>query len=170
MRPVRRFRSLRHMSTSSTATTHHWPRRIILGLLAFGLFIGIAGAIYENISEARDRRANAMPGKLFDVGGYKIHIVCAGEGNPTVILESGLGDSYLSWRKVQSQIAQFSRVCSYDRAGLGYSETSTRPRTSRVMAEELHALLQAAGIAPPYVLVGHSLGGFNVRVFASLYR
>ncbi len=158
------------MSTSSPAPSYHWPRRIILGLLAFGLLIAIAGAIYENISEARDRRANAMPGKLFDVGGHKMHIVCVGDGKPATILESGLGDSYLSWRKVQAQIAQFSRVCSYDRAGLGYSETSSRPRTSKVMVEELHALLQAEGVAPPYVLVGHSLGGFNVRVYASLYR
>ncbi len=158
------------MSTSSPAPSHHWPRRIILGLLAVGLLIAIAGAIYENISQARDRRANAMPGTLVDVGGYKMHIVCVREGEPATILESGLGDSYLSWRKVQAQIAQFSRVCSYDRAGLGYSETSSRPRTSKVMAEELHALLQAAGVPPPYVMAGHSLGGFNVRVFASLYR
>ncbi len=159
------------MSTSSPAPSHHWPRRIILGLLAFGLFAAIAGAIYESISEGRDRRANAMPGKLFDVGGYKMHIVCVGEGEPATILESGLGDSYLSWRKVQAQIAQFSRVCSYDRAGLGYSDSSSRrPRTSKVMAEELHALLRAANIAPPYILVGHSLGGLNVRVFTRLYR
>lgn len=132
--------------------------------------IATAGAIYENISEARDRRANPMPGRLFDGGGFKMHLNCAGKGSPTVILESGLGDTYVSWRKVQPQIAQFSRVCSYDRAGLGYSESSSRPRTSRVMAEELHSLLQAAGVTPPYILVGHSLGGFNVRVYASLYR
>ncbi|HET7890936.1 MAG TPA: alpha/beta hydrolase [Candidatus Sulfotelmatobacter sp.] len=158
------------MSISSPAPSHHWPRRIILGLLACGLAAAIAGAIYESISEARDRRANAMPGKLFDAGGFKMHIDCVGQGSPTVILESGLGDTYVSWRKVQPQIAQFSRVCSYDRAGLGYSDSSSRPRTSKVMAEELHTLLQAAGVAPPYVLVGHSLGGFNVRLYASLYR
>lgn len=132
--------------------------------------IATAGAIYENISEARDRRANPMPGRLFDAGGFKMHLNCAGKGSPTVILESGLGDTYVSWRKVQPQIAQFSRVCSYDRAGLGYSESSSGPRTSKVMAKELHALLQAASVPPPYVLVGHSLGGFNVRVYASLYR
>ena len=158
------------MPTPSSAPSHHWPRRIILGLLAFGLIIAIAGAIYEKISEAHGRSANTMPGKLFDVGGYKMHIDCVGKGSPTVILESGLGDTYVSWRKVQPQIAEFSRVCSYDRAGLGYSESSSRPRTSKVMAQELHSLLQAAGIAPPYVLVGHSLGGFNVRLYASLYR
>ncbi len=99
-----------------------------------------------------------------------MHIDCTGEGSPVVILESGLGDSYISWRKVQPQIAQFTRVCSYDRAGLGYSDSSARPRTSKVIAGELHALVQAAGIAAPYVLVGHSMGGYNVRLYASLYR
>ena len=157
------------MSTCPPAPSHHWPRRIILGVLAFGFVVAIAGAIYESISESRDRTANTMPGKLVVVGGFKMHINCVGDGNPTVILESGLGDTYISWRKVQPQIAKFSRVCSYDRAGLGYSESSSRPRTSEVMAEELHALLRSAGIAPPYILVGHSMGGFIVRLFASLY-
>jgi pimeloyl-ACP methyl ester carboxylesterase len=125
--------------------------------------------IYENISEARDRRFNPEDGRLYDVGGFKMHMACTGEGSPAVILESGLGDTYVSWRKVQPQIAKFTRVCSYDRAGLGYSESSPQPRTSKVMAAELHSLLKAAGIAPPYVLVGHSMGGYNVRLYASLF-
>jgi pimeloyl-ACP methyl ester carboxylesterase len=136
----------------------------------FVLVVACAGAIYENISEARDRRFNPMTGRFFDVGGYRMHIDCAGEGSPTVILESGLGDTYISWRKVQPQVAIITRVCSYDRAGIGYSESSSQPRTSKVMAAELHSLLQAAGVAPPYVLVGHSMGGYNVRLYASLYR
>jgi pimeloyl-ACP methyl ester carboxylesterase len=134
------------------------------------LFLVVAGFLFENISETRDRRFNAMAGRRFDVGGYKMHMDCTGEGTPTVILNAGLGDTYLSWRKVQPQIAKFVRVCSYDRAGLGYSDSSSRPRTSKDIAEELHALLQAAHVAPPYVLVGHSLGGYEVRLFASLYR
>jgi pimeloyl-ACP methyl ester carboxylesterase len=134
------------------------------------LFLVVAGFLFENISETRDRRFNAMAGRRFDVGGHKMHMDCTGEGTPTVILNAGLGDTYLSWRKVQPQIAKFVRVCSYDRAGLGYSDSSSRPRTSKDIAEELHALLQAAHVAPPYVLVGHSLGGYEVRLFASLYR
>jgi len=126
--------------------------------------------IYENISEARDRRFNAMPGRLVDVGGHKMHIDCTGEGTPAVILDSGLGDTYTSWRNVQPQVTKFTQVCSYDRAGLGYSDPSSQLRTSKVFAEELHALLHAAGIAPPYVLVGHSMAGFDVRLYVSLYR
>jgi pimeloyl-ACP methyl ester carboxylesterase len=125
-----------------------------------------------------------MPGRLLQVSGSTMHIECMEEGSlgqgsmgqgsreqgrPTVILESGLGDSYISWRKVQPEIAKFARVCSYDRAGLGFSDSSSRPRTSRVIAEELHGLLQAAAIAPPYILVGHSMGGYDVRLYASLY-
>jgi pimeloyl-ACP methyl ester carboxylesterase len=126
--------------------------------------------IYQNIFEARDVRFNPMPGRRFDVGGYKMHMDCIGEGTPTVILDSGLGDSYVSWRKVQPQIAKFTRVCSYDRAGIGFSDSSSQPRTSKVIAGELHALLRASGVPQPYVLVGHSMGGYDVRVFASMYR
>jgi len=121
---------------------------MILLLLAFLLLLAVAGFLYENISEARDRRFNPLEGRLLDVGGHTMHIDCTGEGSPTVILDSGLGDSYLSWRKVQPEIAKFTRVCSYDRAGLGYSEPSSQPRTSKVIAEELHALLQAASVSP----------------------
>jgi pimeloyl-ACP methyl ester carboxylesterase len=160
-----------HNSATPSPPAHSWVRRIVVGgLLVFVLGLAFAGIMYEKISEAHDRRFNPMPGELFDVGGYKMHIDCTGEGSPAVILESGLGDAYISWRKVQLQIAQFTRVCSYDRAGLGYSDSSSRPRTSKGMAEELHALLRAAGIAPPYVLVGHSMGGYNVRLYASLNR
>ena len=152
------------------STLHPVFRRIVLLLLAFLILLAVAGFLYENISEARDRRFNPLEGRLLDVGGRKMHIDCAGEGNPTVILDSGLGDSYLSWRKVQPEIAKFTRVCSYDRAGLGYSDPSSQPRTSKVIAEELHALLRAASVSPPYVIVGHSMGGYDVRVYTSLYR
>jgi pimeloyl-ACP methyl ester carboxylesterase len=152
------------------APAHSRLRRIVVGLLVLVFSLALAGMIYENIFEARDRRFNPMTGSRVDVGEFKMHIDCTGEGSPTVILDSGLGDTYLSWRKVQPQVAKFTRVCSYDRAGMGYSESSSQPRTSKVIAAELHAMLQAAGIAPPYVLVGHSFGGSDVRLYASLYR
>jgi pimeloyl-ACP methyl ester carboxylesterase len=154
----------------SLAPSPSWFRRILVGLLLFVLILAAAGFLYENISEARDRRFNPMPGRLVDVDGESMHLYCEGVGVPTVILESGLGDSYISWRKVQPEIAKFTRVCSYDRAGLGYSDSTSQPRTSKVIAGQLHTLLHNAGIAPPYVLVGHSMGGYDVRLYSSLYR
>ena len=120
-------------------------RRIVRILLVLVVVLVGAGFLYENVSESRDRRFNPPTGRRFDVGGYKMHIDCTGQGSPTVVLESGLGDTYISWRKVQPQISKFARVCSYDRAGLGYSKSSSRPRTSKVIAEELHALLRGGG-------------------------
>ena len=147
-----------------------WLRRIFVGLFTVAIVLAAVGASYQSLSAARDHRAHPMPGQLVDIGGYRMHIHCTGQGTPTVVLDSGLGDSYISWHKVQPQIAQFTRVCSYDRAGLGYSDSSPRPRTSKDIAEELHTLLHNAGIPPPYILVGHSMGGYDVRLYASLYR
>jgi pimeloyl-ACP methyl ester carboxylesterase len=159
-----------HQAALPSTPSHLWLRRFVRVVLVLILVLAAAGILYQNIAATRDRRQNPMPGRLVNVGGSRMHIDCTGEGSPTVVLESGLGDSYVSWRKVQPQIAKFTRVCSYDRAGLGYSDASSQPRTSRIIASELHALLQAAGIAPPYVLVGHSMGGYDVRLYASLYR
>src|SRR5260370_26437297 len=111
-----------------------WLHRIGLGVLALVVVLAVAGFLYENISEARDRRFNAMAGRLVDVGGRRMHIDCTGQGSPAVILDSGLGDSFVSWRKVQPPIASFTHVCSYDRAGLGYSDSNPLPRTSDVIA------------------------------------
>jgi pimeloyl-ACP methyl ester carboxylesterase len=158
------------MESAMPSTARPWFRRIFLSLVVLILVLAAAGFLYENISEARDRRFNRMEGKLVDVGGRKMHIDCTGEGSPIVVLDSGLGDSYLSWRKVQPQIAKFTRVCSYDRSGLGYSDVSPEARTSKVIAEELHALLKAANVPAPYVIAGHSMGGYDVRVYAALYR
>ena len=151
------------------APSPHWIRRILLALVVLILGIAVCGFLYENVSEARDQRFNPMTGARFDVGGFKMHIDCVGQGSPAVIFDSGLGDTSLSWRRVQPEIAKLTRACTYDRAGLGYSDPSPRPRTSKVIAEELHALLQAAKVAGPYVLVGHSMGGYDVRLYASLF-
>jgi len=147
-----------------------WLRRIFVGLFTVAIVLAAVGASYQSLSAARDRHAHPMPGQLVDIGGYRMHIHCTGQGTPTVILDSGLGDSYISWHKVQPQIAQFTHVCSYDRAGLGYSDSSPRHRASKDIAEELYTLLHNAGIPPPYILVGHSMGGYDVRLYASLYR
>jgi pimeloyl-ACP methyl ester carboxylesterase len=150
--------------------TNRLLRRIRAVLLVIFVAIISAGAIYQFNATRADRRAHPIPGHLIDVGGYKMHIDCIGAGSPAVILDSGLGDGYLSWRKVQPQIAKMTRACSYDRAGFGYSNSSPKPRTSKVFAQELHRLLQNDGVPPPYVLVGHSMGGYDVRLYANLYR
>lgn len=146
-----------------------WLRGILISALLLSLFFAASGFVYQNICETRDRRFNPMPGRLVEVRGKMMHIDCTGTGSPTVIFESGLGDSYISWRQVQPEIANFTRVCSYDRAGLGYSDPSPEPRTSKVIAQQLHELLRAAQVSSPYVLVGHSMGGYNVRLYAALY-
>jgi len=157
-------------STVPSQQSRSWLRVIALALLTLVLILAAAGFLYQNISEARDRRFHPMPGQLLEVGGRNMHINCMGQGTPAVILDSGLGDSYVSWYKVQPQIAQITRVCSYDRAGLGYSDSSPRPRTSKDIAEELHTLLHNAAVATPIVIVGHSMGGYDVRLYANLYR
>jgi pimeloyl-ACP methyl ester carboxylesterase len=113
--------------------------------------------------------ATPVDGKV-DVGGYSLYITCTGQGSPTVILDAGLGGTHTAWATVQPGVAAFTRVCSYDRAGLGASDPGPTPRTSQQIVKELHTLLTNAGVAGPYVLVGHSFGGFNVRLYASTYR
>ena len=147
-----------------------WTGYLLGALISLLVVLACIGAIYQWVASNRDRRLNPPPGRLVDVGGYRMHIYCIGEGSPTVILDSGLSDSWLSWYKVQPDVGQFTRVCSYDRAGLGWSDPSPKSRTSKVFAEELHTLLENAGVTPPFVLVGHSMGGYNVRMFATLYR
>jgi len=124
------------------------------------------GYLYEHRARARDAKLYQPLGRLIDVGGYRLHLNCSGEGGPTVVLEYGLEGSYFDWYRVQPEIARFARVCSYDRAGYGWSDTSARPRVPGVMAGELHTLLQAAGEKPPYLLVAHSYGSLIGQMFA----
>ena len=112
------------------------------------------------------------PGRLVDVGGgdgINMHIYCTGEGSPAVVLDAGLNGGTMSWAKVQEQVSNHTRVCSYDRAGMSWSEPGPKPRTYMRIADELHALLQAAGEEGPYVLVGHSVGAHTVRFFVQKY-
>lgn len=133
------------------------------------LLLAAIGATYEAIESSREEREPPR-GRLVDVGGHKMHLDCEGQGTPTVILESGLWDDSTVWHNVQPEIAKLTRVCSYDRAALGYSDP--RPDQvpdSRNIARNLHMLLADARVRPPYVLVGHSLGGIHIRVYQNLY-
>ena len=141
-------------------------RYLLLVEIALLIAVAASGAIYEARSHNRDRHLYRPPGKVIDVGGYNLHLYCSGSGSPTVILDYGLEGSYLDWRLVQPEVAGFTRVCSYDRGGYGWSDPSPKPRIPSVMAEELHTLLAAAGEEPPYILVGHSYGGFDALMYA----
>ena len=143
--------------------------RVFVGLLATIAGLLICGVIYQWISTKLDKYRYPAPGKMVDVGGYKLHVNCTGEGKPTVVLDAGIGEYDLDWALVQPEITKFARVCSYDRAGYGWSDTSPLMRTSENMVKELHTLLKNAEIPSPYILVGHSAGGINARLYASMY-
>ena len=144
-----------------------WVKRVLIGVCGLFIVAVLTGATYQWIATRNDLSATPAPGRLVDVGGHRLHIWCSGAGAPSVILETGLGGSSVGWGFVQPAVAQFTRVCSYDRAGLGYSDPGPSPRTARRMARELAQLLNGSGIDGPVVLVGASIGGFVVRVFAS---
>jgi pimeloyl-ACP methyl ester carboxylesterase len=121
----------------------------------------------SSAARAKMRAVIPPPGRLVEVEGHRLHLVCVGQGSPTVVLEAGMSDAFAVWARVQPALSETTRVCSYDRAGIGYSDPGPPPRTSLRIVRELHALLGAAGESAPYVLVGHSFGGLNVRAFAT---
>lgn len=139
----------------------------VLGILSLGILLG-AALLVAPPSRALIRRAwLVLTGGLVDVGGYRLRIECKGFGAPTVIMDSGLTFTKSTWGLVSPEIAKFTRVCTYDRAGLGDSDAGPKPRTSQLIVDELQTLLRNAGIDSPYVLVGHSFGGLNMRLYAS---
>jgi len=141
---------------------HHCPQvltRVTLSLLLVGL----------EVVPLPGEAASPNRGELVDVGGYSLYVFCQGEGLPVIVLDAGLGGASSDWWKVQPELAKTNRTCIYDRAGYGRSGSGPPPRTSGRIAAELRTLLLRAGVPPPYLLVGHSFGGFNVRMFASLF-
>lgn len=112
---------------------------------------------------------SSIPGRLVDIGGHRLHIYCVGEGVPSIIFDSGVGGFSLEWSRVQNVLARRTRVCAYDRAGYGWSDLGPLPRTSERITRELHTLLERAGVAGPYIIAGHSFGGYNAQLFARNY-
>lgn len=146
-----------------------WSKYVLLavvGLVAITSMLTWSAGILAKSNLAKRYPA---PGQMVDVGGYKMHLYCVGQGSPTVILAAGLDDFSIGWSLVQPEVAKTTRVCSYDRAGLGWSESSPEPRTSENMVKELHTLLINANVDSSYVLVGHSFGGALVRLYAQGY-
>jgi pimeloyl-ACP methyl ester carboxylesterase len=126
----------------------------------------LVGAVYQGVATLADRRAYPPPGRLVDIGGYRLHLYCTGSGSPTVILDALFPGTVSTWAWVQPEVAKTTRVCAYDRAGLGWSDRGPQPRDAQQHAAELQALLSAAAVPGPYVLVGHSWGGLVVRTYA----
>ena len=147
-------------------TVLRWALRILIALLLLVLLAAACGAIYQVVATGRDAARFPPPGQMVDVGGRRLHLVCSGQGEPTVVLDGPAGTSHLVWLRVQPALAEFTRVCSYDRAGYGWSDPGPASRTSETMAADLYALLRRAGVPGPYVLVGNSMGGMNARLFA----
>ena len=148
-----------------------WLKRGLLSLLFLIVALPLAGLSYQAVANEIDRSNFPAPGQMVEMDGYKLHLNCAGTGSPTVIMESGLGSTSLDWSLVQPELAQRTRVCVYDRAGLGWSEfhPDNLPRTSQEVVRELHTLLTKAGVPDPYILVGLSAGGMHVQMYANQY-
>jgi pimeloyl-ACP methyl ester carboxylesterase len=146
-----------------------WSRRWLLYPVIAILALASVGGGNETLREAMDAKAYPMPGQLIDVGGYSLHLHCTGSGSPTVLLQPGGGEmsSNLGW--IAPAVARDTRVCVYDRAGRGWSETADTTQDATHIATDLHTLLQRANIPPPYVLAGHSFGGLYVLTFAARY-
>jgi pimeloyl-ACP methyl ester carboxylesterase len=163
-------------AASTPRRTGRWKRwlvRGVLGVLILVVMAAAVGACYQALGNRADARRFPQQGKSVSLGpafdNLTLSIDCRGQGGRTVILDSGLGVPAVGWNPVQAEVAKFARVCSYDRAGYGWSGATSAPRTSMQIVKELHALLEAAGEKGPFILVGHSFGGYNVRVYNGQY-
>ncbi|MDX1568468.1 MAG: alpha/beta hydrolase, partial [Longimicrobiales bacterium] len=145
-----------------------WIERIALGFVVLLLALGGLGLAYQTRAQAEERLALSVPGEIVPVDGFGMHLHCTGRGSPTVILEAGAIGFAQTWAWVQESLDRTTRVCSYDRAGLGWSE-DWGAHDATAVAYNLRALLRSAGETGPFVLTGHSLGGTFVQVFADLY-
>ncbi len=144
-------------------------RVIAVSIVVIGL-CALSGATYQHFSKMSDLKRYPPPGRLIDIGGRRLHLLCAGKiSDRSVIIEAGSGNDVTLWQGILGRVSRFTRVCAYDRAGLGWSDPVSGPRSFNDRARDLHLLLQHAPIAGPYILVGHSYGGYVVRRFTALY-
>jgi pimeloyl-ACP methyl ester carboxylesterase len=145
------------------------PVVVAIAPLALAGALLTGGYFYEKTSETIDVKLYPPPGKLVDVGGHRLHLYCKGTGTPTVIIETGIATPSLAWFPVQNGVARFTRVCTYDRAGLGWSDPAPLPLSMADRVRDLHTLLSRAGVTGPFLFVGHSYGGLLIRMFARKY-
>lgn len=134
--------------------------------MVLAAIVAFSGA-YNLLVSAVLQHRYPPPGTIYSVDGYAMHLYCTGVGAPTVIVEAGLGNDFIRWQRVQPEVAKFTRICTYDRAGLGWSDNRPDPHDAKHIAQQLHALLHGAGENGPIVLVGASAGGYYARQFVS---
>jgi pimeloyl-ACP methyl ester carboxylesterase len=163
---VLRMRALR---SKSYRKWHLVCERIVLTVVMLIAAALGSSATFNAIATQYFFAHHAVPGNSYDVEGYKLHLYCTGEGSPTLILDAGLGNDSLIWANVQPELSKITRVCSYDRAGFGWSEPRPDPRDADHIAQELHGLLSAAGVTGPVVPMGHSISGLYIRAYAARY-
>jgi pimeloyl-ACP methyl ester carboxylesterase len=145
-------------------------RHIVFVVAGLVTFIVLAGVTYQSVATALERRQFPHPGRLIEVGNHQLHLHCTGEGTPTVVLEAPAAGVSVGWSWVQDDLARVTRVCSYDRAGLGWSEAGEDGYRATRVPEELHTLLEQAGEPGPFVIAGHELGASFARMYASRFR
>jgi pimeloyl-ACP methyl ester carboxylesterase len=143
--------------------------RAVLRVAAMVVLVMLAGATYQGVSTAIERRRYQRPGGLIDVGGHQLHLYCMGSGTPAVILEAPAGGLSVAWARVQPGIARVTRACSYDRAGLGWSERGDGPYDPLDVPVQLHTLMAQANVGGPFVLVGQGLGASFATLFAAKF-
>jgi pimeloyl-ACP methyl ester carboxylesterase len=163
---VRRWRTL---PFSKHAKWRRITERILLSFTVLICLLAAGSTIFNAVALRYYLAIYPAPGKMYSVNGHQMHLYCTGEGSPTIVLDAGMGNYSTAWAKVQPELSKTTRVCSYDRAGMGWSTPGPDPRDANEIASELHALLQQAGVSGPIVLMGHSMGGINIRAYATHY-
>ena len=163
------FRRIRMLSAKPYAKWRRICERIALSAAIVVLLAAGASTVFNALAIHHYRAIYPPQGKLYQVDGYKMHLYCTGEGSPTIVLDAGLGNDSLIWANVQPTLSKTTRVCSYDRAGFGWSELQPNPRDADRITDQLHALLTQAGIKGPIVLMGHSIAGLYIRDYATRY-
>lgn len=155
-------------NSPKTAKRSIWKRLLLFGVSAILLLVG-SGFTYEWFAAKQALQHYPAPGKMVDIGGFKLHINKIGNGEPTILLEAGSGETSLSWRDIPAQLAEHATVVSYDRAGYAWSEEADEERSGANIVNELHSALEKEDIKGPYLVVGHSLGGMYARLFTQTY-
>ena len=141
----------------------------LIGLFGLVALLALTGFTFQQVSDWRERRAQPATGELVVVGANRLRIDCVGQGRPTIILEAGLGSPSDAWEWVRNDLSATNKVCSYDRAGVGFSSMRHGPADAGAAADNLASLLKAIGETEPVVIAGHSYGGLIGRVFAQRY-